>query len=565
MYVVWPLLLFAASAVWRRGRVSARWAVGVLLAGSVCSFLFCLRLTHTNEPWAFFSFPTRAWELGVGGLIAFAAPSLRTLPRGVAPLLGLSGLGAVLWSAFHFGAATPWPGDSAALPVLGAAAIIAAGCARRGQISAVVLAFPPLQFAGRISYSWYLWHWPVLILAPLVLNHPLDAAQSLSLSAGSGLLATASYFLVERPIHLSRWLAQRARRGVSLGVGLTASGVAVCVWSVVALALPTASANAVRPVVVPAAPFRVAHGDPDVALLASSTAAIQSALISSEDIEDVPTDLTPPLGGAFADEPVLYQDGCVDSFTSIAVGPCEYGDTASSTKVVLFGDSHAAMWFPAVEQAADRFGWNLYAWTKDTCPPVELPVISPDLGRSYDECTTWRDAVLEQIAEMRPALVVLGVSRHYSPIYGFTTYSPVWLNALAQMVTLIRQMGSQVLVLGPVPKPTFSVPSCLSENLQSATLCSTGRGSGVDLTGMREEESVVRNAGGNYVNTLFWFCTPSGICPPTVDDVLVYRDDNHITASYANLLGAPVSAALDLAVRGAPAPGSAVFLASDRR
>jgi len=277
----------------------------------------------------------------------------------------------------------------------------------------------------------------------------------------------------------------------------------------------------------------------------------------------VPEYLTPPLPAAFADVPALYADGCVDTYTSTVLDPCNYGSTTSSTKVVLFGDSHAAMWFPAVEQAAEQFSWKLYAWTKDTCPPLALDVISPDLGRAYTECTTWRDEVLQQIADLHPALVILGVARHYSPIYGFTTYSTQWLNGLAEMVATIRQMGSRVLVLGPIPKPSFTVPSCLSENLDSATLCSTPRGRGVDLAGMRAEESMVQGSGGSYLNTLFWFCTTAAVCPPIVDGVLVYRDDNHITATFANLLATPLDAALDLAVRGATAPGSAVYLAPD--
>jgi hypothetical protein len=251
----------------------------------------------------------------------------------------------------------------------------------------------------------------------------------------------------------------------------------------------------------------------------------------------------------------------LDGFTSVQLNPCVYGDMASSTNVVLFGDSHAAMWFPAVENAAQQLSWKLYAWTKSTCPPVDIPVISPDLGRDYTECTTWRDAVLQQIAQLHPGLVILGVARHYSPIYGFTMYSPAWYQALATMISEIRAMGSQVLVIGPIPKPTFTVASCLSENLAAVQNCATPRGSGVDLSGMRNEEDAVRAAGGYYVDTLWWFCSQLSSCPPIVDDVLVYRDDNHLTATYAGLLTTPLEGALDLADRGLSAPRSAVLLA----
>jgi peptidoglycan/LPS O-acetylase OafA/YrhL len=556
MYLVWPLIL-VATGVWRRRWLAHRAAL-TLFIGSLASFAYCVRLTASNEPWAFFSFPTRAWELGIGGLVAFAAPRLRKVPGGAASLLGLAGLAAVLWSAVAFTGSTPWPGDRAAFPVLGAAAIVAAGCAGGRRLAARVLRVGPLQFAGRISYPWYLWHWPVLVLAPLVLHHPLDRWQAVELAAATGALATVSHYLIERPIHLSQWLAQRSRRGLGLGLGLTAVAVTTCALSSAALALPTV--RVAQPVLVPQTVPKLAHVNPNVQLLATSTAALQTDLSSSAAATSVPDDLTPSLAGAYGDVPVLYGDGCVDSYTSTVLGACTYGDSSSSTKVVLFGDSHAAMWFPAVDQAAQRYSWKLYAWTKDTCPPLQLNLISPVLDREYTECGRWRDEVLEQIARLHPALVILGVARHYSPIYGFTTYGAGWMDGLTGMITAIRQLGSKVIVLGPIPKPSFSVPSCLSENLTTATSCETLRGAGVNLPGMRAEEATVRAAGGSYVNTLFWFCTTKAVCPPIVDGVLVYRDDNHITASYAALLAPPLEAALELAAQGVPSLRSAIFL-----
>jgi hypothetical protein len=535
----------------------------LLLVLSVASFIACIKLTHTNEPWAFFSFPTRAWELGVGGLVAFAAPGLRTLPRTLASVLGLVGIAAVIWSALHFGATTPWPGDAAGMPVLGAAAIIAAGCARGTGLGARLIGLFPLRFAGTISYPWYLWHWPVLILAPYVLKHSLSTREALLLTGASGVVAYASHYLVEQPLHVSAWLARRARRGLALGIGLTAAAASVCAASVAVLALPTASASPAHHLAIGPAAAGTVQLSAGAQALAVATAAAHSAVNDSADIQDVPDDLTPSLSGAYADEPVLYQDGCVDDYTATTLNPCVYGDLASDKNVVLFGDSHAAMWFPAVEQAADENSWKLYAWSKDTCPPLDIPVFSPDLDRAYTECTTWRTAVLTQIAALHPKLVILGVARHYSPIYGFTVYSTQWLEGLSEMVQTIRQMGPQVLVLGPIPKPPFTVPSCLSENLESATLCETPRGQGVDLPGMHEEEAAVVSAGGSYVNTLFWFCSDGSVCPPIIDGVLVYRDDNHITATFAGFLDGPMAAALSLAIRGAPAPGSAVLLTPD--
>jgi peptidoglycan/LPS O-acetylase OafA/YrhL len=562
MYLLWPVLLLAAGT-WLRRRASMRGPLILLVVGSIASFAYCVRLTHTNEPWAFFSFPTRAWELGVGGILAFLAPSLRRVPRPVLFPLGLFGIAAIVWCALDFKASTPWPGYAAMVPVLGAVAVIAAGCGKSVGPTGRLLSLFPLQFSGRISYSWYLWHWPILILAPLALKHPLDARTALELAGGSGVLATISHFSVEKPLHVSAWLAKRSRRAITLGFGLTAVAVGICSTSLVALALPSASASSgPNPPAIPITTTpSTGSSNAAAAELATSTAEVHSAVNAAVNVTDVPDDLTPSLAGAFSDVPILYSTGCMDGFTSTQLNACVYGDMAASTNVVLFGDSHAAMWFPAVENAAQQLSWKLYAWTKATCPPVDIPVISPDLGRAYTECTTWRDEVLQQIATIHPSLVILGVARHYSPIYGFTMYSTAWQQALGAMVAEIQAMGSQVLVIGPVPKPAFTVASCLSENLTNVQSCATPRGSGVDLSGMRDEEATVRAAGGYYLDTLWWFCSEFSTCPPIVDNVLVYRDDNHLTATYAGFLTDPVEAAMELSERGLSAPASAVLLA----
>lgn len=565
MYLVWPLLLLVAAGLWWRKSISTRGSAVLLVIGSVASFLCCVRLTSTNEPWAFFSFPTRAWELGAGGILAFAAPTIRTIPRVVASLIGVLGIAAIVFSALHFGASTPWPGTAAALPVLGAAAVIASGCGRGTEAAARLLALWPLQFAGRISYSWYLWHWPALILAPVLLKHALTTTQALEITGGTAVLATLSYFVVEEPLHVSSWLARRSRRGLALGFGLTTAATALCSLSVVALTVPTASAQPHKlPLTTLAANVPSSSStDPQVAELQTTTGEMHSLLGTSQNVTQVPDDLTPPLASAFSDVPVLYNDGCVDAYTSVLLAPCVYGDTTASKSAVLFGDSHAAMWFPAINAAAQQFSWKLYAWTKATCPPLEINLFSPDLGRTYYECSTWRDEILQQIAAIHPNLVILAVARHYSPIYGFSMYDTQWMGGLVQMINEIRSLGPRVVVIGPIPKPAFTVASCLSENPDNVQACQTTRGGGVDLPGMRTEESVVRAVGGYYVNTLWWFCSSLSVCPPIVSGFLVYRDDNHLTATYAALLAAPLGAALDLAERGATNVKSAVLVPPD--
>jgi peptidoglycan/LPS O-acetylase OafA/YrhL len=568
-YLIWPAVLLAASLVWQRrraarasgahapqgvpSRASAAVVLGVI---AVTSCAFSIWLTHVSQPWAFFSLPTRAWELAVGGLIALGAPVVKSLRA--APLLGWVGLGLILWSVLFFSTTTPFPGIAALVPVLGTAAVIAAGAAPGGSRGpAGVLSAAPMLVVGRVSYSWYLWHWPFLILVPAALGHALSLGQNLSVAALSFVVAIATFVLVERPVRTSSWLTTGTQRSLSLGAALSIGAVAACVLSVLSLPsltgtgrAPVASA-AVRATTAGAQVAPASAPSPVLSQLYEGTEAINQQVARTLQVKDVPANLEPSLPDARADEPPVFVDGCLDSYTDTSLRTCTFGDTTSNTTVVLFGDSHAAMWFPAVDQAARQLNWKLINWTKATCPPFPLPIFSPVLGRTFTECDEWRANVLAQIESMHPALVILGVARHYTDIYGFTPYSQVWLNGLGQEVAAIRATGAQVMVFGPVPKPPFDVPGCLSGNLTQATSCTVSVGVGLDQRGIEGETNAVTNNGGTYVNTQPWFCTLT-TCAVMVDNLLVYRDDNHITAEYASFLSTVIGPTMQRALAGQP-------------
>ena len=241
-YLIWPAVLLCASMAWRR-RPSRTSAVAVLGVIAVSSCAFSVWLTNANQPWAFFSLPTRAWELAVGGLVALCAPELGRL-RG-RPLVGWIGLGLVAWAVFTYTSTTAFPGTAALVPVLGAAAIIAAGCGDRPAHGPVqILRTSPMQVVGRVSYSWYLWHWPFLILVPDALGHPLSLAQNLGVAGLSFLVAVATFVVIERPVRLSTWLTARPRRSLGLGVALSLGAVGACVLSVVSLPSLTGTGHA---------------------------------------------------------------------------------------------------------------------------------------------------------------------------------------------------------------------------------------------------------------------------------------------------------------------------------
>jgi len=572
-YLIWPLVLLGAALMWRRQRTSQPsrpFAISALALIAIGSFVLCVWLTNVAQPWAFFSLGSRAWELAIGGLVAFAAPSLARADRQLAAVLGWAGLAVVIGAALILSTSTPYPGVAALAPVLGTAAVIASGCARPQRGPVMVLGTVGMQVIGRISYSWYLWHWPVLILVPYAVGHALSLAQNLGLAAGSGLLAVVSFVLIEHPIRRLQWLRARPWRDLRLAGGLAAAGVGVCLVAMVTLPALVGHGTAPQALIrgagsvaeVSANRHGVGQGSgtqkgaatsirgstPDAVQLASANAQIQEQIARSVRVQDVPANLRPSLANAEGDEPDVFVDGCMDEFLASNVLPCQFADTSSSTSVVLFGDSHAAMWFPAVDGAANALGWKVINWTKATCPPLSIDVFSVELGRAFTECMEWRQSVLGEIAQLRPSLVILGVARHYSTEYGFTVYGPEWLHGLSTMVRTISAMGPKVVVIGPIPKPPFDVPGCLSVHLTSATACTVARAEGIDESGKDAEAAAVRSAGGFYLDPQSWFCS-GATCAVIVDNLLVYRDDNHITATYSSYLSSPMEAELALAAR----------------
>jgi peptidoglycan/LPS O-acetylase OafA/YrhL len=539
-YLLWPLLLLVVFLAGRRlrGWSSAGALAALALAGGG-SLALSLRLTARSAPWAFFSLPTRAWELAAGGLVALSAPTLRRLPGMVAATLGWLGLEAIAWSITRFSAATPFPGTAALLPVGGTAVVLAAGCAAPPFGPGRVLGWRPLQAGGKLSYSWYLWHWPLLILAPAVAGHALSQEQRLGLAVASGLLALATVKLVEDPVRFSARLRARPGRSLALGATLTAVAAAATLATAILAPVPHGQGLAAPPAAIRITPPpRARHAivkDPAAARLATLSAPVVRAVAKAVTARTVPANLEPSLESAHANQPRPVADGCLIRWLGVDSGPCVYGSAASHRTVMLLGDSHALQWFPALDRAATAHHWRLVSLTKTTCPPVQLSFWSPVLGRAYAECDQWRANMLARIRAEHPALVVLGAARHYGDVYHFQVYGPAWLSGLAKTVRQVRATGAQVVVLGPTPKPAVDVPDCLSRHLHNAVACTTARRVAVDAHGVRLERQAVQRAGGSYLDVTPWLCT-STTCAVMVGDLLAYRDDNHLTTTYTSWL-----------------------------
>jgi peptidoglycan/LPS O-acetylase OafA/YrhL len=564
-YLVWPALIIGTAWLIRlvrrraKGETPSRQTpyLVVLALVAAVSFALSLAATFVAPSVAFFSLPTRAWQLAAGGLVALMAGRLRRVPARAAGILGWTGLAVILLACGVLGPGTLYPGTAALLPVLGAVLVIGAGCAAPATGCGRVLAATPMRGIGRISYSLYLWHWPVLLLAPALLGHPLGLAGKLATVLISGGLAVVTLRFVEDPFRFAAPIRRSAL--ASLALGGVATAVAVCVGVVLIARVPDpigGGAPAARLTITASPPAAGSSIDAYDAAVHDAFAQVRAAVAAATSLKAVPSNLEPPLARAADEYRAEFFNGCQRNLLGVGQPGCVMGDTASKTTVTLLGDSHATMWAPAFQQVADQRHWRLETLTKGACPPMSLPVTS-FVGRLVEyvqRCAQWRGDTMARLRAEHPRLVVVSMSRGYGGLdYLPKPYDRAWTDGLTRLVLQLRGTGAQVLVLGPVPNPYESVPICLSDHLDDATACSSPRSRAVNRGGIADETAATKAGGGHYDNITDLFCTVDR-CPVVVGNTMAYFDD-HLTSQYARALAPAIGALADRALAGPPGLG----------
>ncbi|MEX5263378.1 acyltransferase family protein [Kocuria sp. CPCC 205231] len=516
-YLVWPLLLML---IFRALKSEKRmlWAVGVLV---VTSFVLCVATMSVSQPWAFFSLPTRAWELGVGALIAFVMRAhtdrLAALRSGILAWLGLAGL---LVVAFAYDSSTPFPSYFAAAPVLATALVIIGGVGRAGP--ARLLSTRPMQFIGLISYSLYLVHWPLLVIPQSVagLNDPLPLWATLGLGAASFPLAYLLYRFVEDPARKAKLLFGASPRRSLLAVAGSSGLIVVLVG--------------VSMIFTQRVPL---HMD--------RVAAVAPLVQGPVGTKFVPANLAPGLRAASEDIPAIYGDGCHRSYESADAAPCRFGTESDAPVVALFGDSHAASWFPSLNAMAEKGRIRLDVYTKTGCHSARLPTHLD--GALYESCMKWRSGVIDLIRSAKPDVIVLA---NYSDRYqqtGMVDPENAWSNGLADTIQSLPE-ESQVSVLADVPDMGHSPSICLSAHLQDTQDCSRPRENAFNTKLLQAEKATVETVGAQYRDLTPYLCNHE-VCPPVIGNQLVYRDAHHLTATFGESLEEPLGQELGLPLR----------------
>ncbi len=558
-YLVWAPMLLGMVWLVRLTRRVRRWPttdvtaskrpfIALLAAVAAVSFVLSFLGSYILPAAAFYSLPTRAWQLAAGGLVALTAVGWQRLSPRFAGIVGWAGLGLILLACIWLTPTTVYPGSAALLPTVGAALLIGAGCATPNQGAGRLLGVPPMRAIGRISYSWYLWHWPVLVLAPFTLGHSLNLAERITAAVVSAGLAWLTLRYLENPLRFSPKIRNSGWR--SLGLGAVATVVAVCVGLGLLKVVPTPVGHGAGAAPVQFTGITVPNGSPPGAYndaVRQTFAQVQAAVAASADLTKVPANLAPPISKALAEKQGLSFNGCLREPFESGQPECAMGDISSPTTVALVGDSHAAMWTPAFQRVATDRQWRLELMAKGACPLLDIPITNPlsRLAELFAHCAQWRQQILGRLEAERPRLIVLSLWHGYGTtesLSGYQSYDAAWIDSLSRLVQRLRATGARLLVLGPIPDPHFHVPACLSGYLDDVPACTPTRSAAVNSSGIAAEAAVVTAGGGQYVDTSDLFCTAER-CPVIVGNTLVYLDDNHMSQTYARAL-APVATAL---------------------
>lgn len=495
-YLIWPALL-----VWLLGRDGLRgWGrlkIGMFVV-LVVSLAACMLLTYKAPQLAFYMMPLRAWQFAIGALIwlYFMEPGTKTfeLVRDLSPMalrtIGWVGLTMIGLASILFSASIPYPGAYALLPTLGAGCIVVAGVAPSASPVGVsrVLAWRPLQMIGKVSYSWYLWHWPILLL-----GHALTGSDAPMYRAGavvvSLLLAALSYAYVESPVRSqSRWLAH-PRIAIFGALALMLVANSLCLrWH----------GRASDRMHLPALQrYATAHGD----------------------------------------APAIYGMGCDDWFHSDSVRICAFGVANAPHVAVLMGDSHAGQWFPAATEAFDRPGWRLLVLTKSSCPMVDEPFFYARIGMEYTVCSIWRNRALDQIAKIKPDVVLLGTV----DTDGFTRKQ--WIDGTTKVLERLSPVSGHVYLLRDTPGLPFDGPNCLAEQAGRPAWLRLQHACSAVVANVRADQVFqwLSQAVARFPNTSMLdmnaFVCPEGLCSAEQHGVVVFRDSQHLTGSFAASLG----------------------------
>lgn len=542
-YFVWPwvmLVIFAAGArstSWNTLR--AHKTVGQAMAAIiVATFAWAMFESVSNPAVAYFSTFSRAWELGIGALMAAGTGLLARLPQVLRPVLAYVGLAGIVWSVFNVSAAVAFPAPWAGAPVLSAALAIAAGVgAEVESLWLWPLTNPVSVYIGAISYSLYLVHFPVIIVLASAVRPDSPVYEPVAI-AFMAALSVGMYHLVEKPLLKSSWLTERPRQPKAHHgsakpklVGLALLAVVTAGVTAMAVAAPTI----LHPVPVSATP-KVATP------LATTGAATVSAIDTQVDAVRAGLnaqrwpEFTPSIDDLAAlRAPQWTENGCLN-VTDANGDLCVYGSPKPTKTAVVMGDSIATSWLPGIIAALEPQGYRIYALTYESCPNAHLDVFpNAQIRKPYDECREHQVWAEGRVAELRPDLIImsnssLSVDRLVSGKAGEGAVGE-WAQAYKSTLAALPH-EAKVVTIAPAPG-AVNLQACYTPVSRPADCIGTISPNWRALRTAEQKASAEATAA--YIDTENWFCS-DGHCPAATGSKAIFTDSSHLTKAYSEQL-----------------------------
>lgn len=538
-YLVWPALIVLVVVAGTRGSPTAvrrrlpRLAL-LVAALSALSLVWSITSTSSDRTTAYFSTPARCWELGAGTLLAFAGRGLPQLTRRAREMLAWLGLSLVLIAGFTFTANTPVPGYHMVLPVLGTVMLIAAGSTRPGSTAPVIvrlLGKQPLRWIGDVSYGFYLWHWPFLILGTAYFGHRLGAGTTVGLLSGALVMAWLSYQLLENPIRRARALSRRPR-------------LALLLWPAAISILLSINVGSHSYIDHRRATVAAAAANVDLAALPSGQRAprdgnrVHDAIADSIDRATLNAPEMPVGQLTRGIHAWLHDKNCGASETQTKHQICVMGDVNGTRRMVALGDSHLLMWLSDLDAIAQQDGYQLIPITKLGCSPYDVTAWDFSRRTEYTNCNQFRPWALNQVKALHPDIVIVGSASQIASMDPSTGRLLPPEQARRTWRAGARTLGRQLIAISPevrflqdINRLPQDPAECLSDLAHTAADCTFPPSSRVADSGRLVHDGLA-GTGAEYVRLRDMFCI-EGRCPTVIDGVQVYADNDHITIDYA--------------------------------
>ena len=531
-YLIWPVLILALM-LWalRKERDQLQTAFAGLCIVVAASLAYSIYATTLEPAQAYFVTPTRIWELGIGGILAVSLTRRARDKRGflaesapayVRVALTVVGLGAILYAAYFYTGATPFPGWQAAIPVLGCALLIGIGPGGSPGLTDRILANRPAQWLGGISYSVYLWHWPMVVLVPYVSGSHLGLLDKIVIIVTTLVLAALTKTHVE-----DRFRRQRSK-SLRPTFAFAALGMAV----LVALSVLQTGEVDRRQVAAQVELNRALSGNQSCFGANALAPGANCKLADSGPVVPAPAQ-------AADDKSDAYASGCISNSRVLNFKKCKSGDPDGKVSIAVVGNSHAVAWGPAIDKIANASHWKVTTYFTSGCRASYSRNQWPT--RTLEQkCFDWGQNVLADIAKNDYDVVIMANSNG-AKAQGATDRAssmPLWQAGDRKYLSQIAADGTRVVVLRDVPRPPSTVgnvPDCVAAHRDNLKACSAERSAWVHEDPLAIAAKQVADDRISVIDMTNYFCTAK-TCSGVIGGVIAFFDTHHLTKTYSENL-----------------------------